>query len=155
MFWMMSHVSHPLKKWIGTGTWNLALRATSHTSQEPWPCNGEDPWLSSKGRTMGVGIAVLGSHRPSSIVWSENGPCCRTIAYFVGGKGREDLVSYIMSQNLPIWKNYLVVFVYPIIYYGTCPKICLYEDILKNHGLSKYASGPPLGGRHDENSGRP
>ena len=31
----------------------IGLRATSHMSQEPWPCNGEDPWLSSKGHTMG------------------------------------------------------------------------------------------------------
>ena len=62
------------------------LRATSHTSQEPWPCNGEDPWLSTKGRTMGVGKVVLGSHGPSIIVWSENGPCCGTVAYFVGRK---------------------------------------------------------------------
>ena len=44
------------------------LRATSQMSQEPWPCHGEDPWLSSKGRTMGVGKAVLGSHKPSNIV---------------------------------------------------------------------------------------
>ena len=64
------------------------VKATSHMSQEPWPCNGEDPWLSSKGRTMGVGKAVLCSHGPSSIVWSENGPCCRTIAYFVGRSKR-------------------------------------------------------------------
>ena len=26
---------------------------------------------------------------------------------------------------------------------------------LKNHGLPKFASGPPLGGRPDVNSGRP
>ena len=76
------------------------LRATSHMSQEPWPCNGEDPWLSSKGRTMGVGKAVLCSHGPSSIVWSENGPYCGTIAYFVGEKRGEDLVYYNMSQTL-------------------------------------------------------
>ena len=62
------------------------LRATSHRSQEPWPCNGEDPWLSSRGRTMCVGKAIIWSHGPSSIVWSENGPCCGTIAYFVGEK---------------------------------------------------------------------
>ena len=63
------------------------VRSTSHMSQEPWPCNGEDPWLSSKGRTMGVGKVVLCSHGSSSIiVWSENGPCCRSIAYSVGKK---------------------------------------------------------------------
>ena len=67
------------------------LRATSHMSQESWPRNVEDPWLSSKGRTMGVGKAVLCSHGPSSIVWSGNGSCCGTIAYFVDGKGGEDL----------------------------------------------------------------
>ena len=100
------------------------LRATSHTSQEPWPWNDEDPWLSSKGRTMGVGKAVLGSHRPSSIMWSENGPCCRTIAYFVGGKRGEDLVSYNMSQTLPIRENYLVVFI-NIILHGLYSKIRL------------------------------
>ena len=62
------------------------LRATSDMSQKLWPCHGEDPWLSSKGRTMGVEKTVLCSHGSSSIVWSENGPCCGTIAYFVGGK---------------------------------------------------------------------
>ena len=56
-----------------------ALRATSHMSQELWPCDGEDPWLSSKGRTMGVGKTVICSHMPSSIVWSENGPCCKPL----------------------------------------------------------------------------
>ena len=66
----------------------VTLRATSNMSQEPWPCNGEDPWLASKGRIMGVGEVVLCSHGPSSIVWSENGPCCGTIAYFIGGKKR-------------------------------------------------------------------
>jgi hypothetical protein len=49
--------------------------------------------LSSNGRTMGVGKAILCSHGPSSILWFENGPCCNTIAYFVGGKKKgEDLV---------------------------------------------------------------
>ena len=94
-------------------------------SQEPWPCNGEDPWLSSKGRTMGVGKAVLCSHRPSSIVWSENGPCCRTIVYFVGGKRGEDLVWCNMSQTLSSWENHLVVFVCLGTYLGICSGICL------------------------------
>ena len=60
-----------------------------------WPWNGEDPWLSSKGHTMGVGKVVLCSHGPSSIVWSENGPCCGTIAYFVGGKEKRIWFSII------------------------------------------------------------
>jgi hypothetical protein len=77
-----------------------------------------DPWLSTKGRTMGIGKAVSCSHGPSSIVWSENGPCCRIIAYFVGGKRGEDLVHYNMSHTLSIWENYLVVFVCFGICYG-------------------------------------
>ena len=51
---------------------------------------------------MGVGKAVLGSHGTSSIVGSENGPCCGTIAYFVGRQRGEDLVSCNMSETLPI-----------------------------------------------------
>ena len=66
------------------------------------PCKGEDPWLSSIGRTMGVGKAVLCSHGLSSIVGSENGPCCGTIVYFVGGKRGDGLVEYNMSQTLTI-----------------------------------------------------
>ena len=69
-------------------------------SCEPQPCYGEDPWLSSKGRTMGVGKAILCSQGPSSIVWSKNGPCCRTIAYFVGRKKRGgfDLIKYVSNS---------------------------------------------------------
>ena len=79
--WLLAHVwSGPKDYHFGTegvlqriqDSDNLILKATSHTSQEPWPCDGEDPWLSSKGNTMGVGKAVLGSHGPSSLVWSEN-----------------------------------------------------------------------------------
>ena len=98
---------------------SYSIRATSHMSQEPWPWNGEGPWLSSKGRTMGVGKAVLCSHGLSSILWSENGPCCGIVACFVDGKRGEDLVQYNMSQTLSIWENYLVVFVCP----GICPTI--------------------------------
>ena len=29
------------------------------------------------------------------------------------------------------------------------------KKVLKNHGLLKFVSGPPLGGRPNENSGRP
>ena len=59
------------------------IRATSHTSQQPWPCNGEDPWLSSKGCTMGVGKVILGSHGPLkhsakwewTMLWDRNDRC--------------------------------------------------------------------------------
>ena len=67
----------------------IIFRATSHTSQGPWPCDGECPWLPSKGRTMGVG--------PSSIVWSENGPCWGTIVYFIGGKRGATLPLYTFT----------------------------------------------------------
>ena len=144
----------------------MDLRATSHTSQEPWPCNGEDPWLSSKGRTMGVGKVVLGSHGPSSIFWSENEPLYGTIAYFVRRKeGRiwfniifsnstnlrellggvsclksvlESIMDYILESTLKFVLKYVML-----------------KNILKKHGIPKFASGPPLGGRPHENFGRP
>ena len=77
-------LGRPLDTLHGHNSWlmcEVALRATSHMSQEPCPCNGEDPCLSSKGRTMGVGKGILCSLGPSSIVWSENEPCCGTITY--------------------------------------------------------------------------
>ena len=50
---------------------NSTLSGPLHTwAQEPWPCNGEDPWHSSKNRIMSVGKAVLCSHGTSSILWS-------------------------------------------------------------------------------------
>ena len=75
---------------------SVLVITNGHFTHEPravtaWPYNGDDPWLSSKGHTMGVGKAVLCSHGPSNIVWSENGPCFGTITYFVGRKRREDL----------------------------------------------------------------
>jgi hypothetical protein len=147
------------KNWSGFSS-KQDIKATSHKSQELWPCNGEDPWLSSKGRSMVVGKAVLCSHGPSSIVWSENGPCCGTIANFVGGKRGVDLVWYNLSQPLSIWEHYLVVFVCLGIY----SKICLViypeifhagKDIRKSHGVPKFALGPRHGGGLDENSKRP
>ena len=143
------------------------LRATSHTSQEPWPCNAEDPLTLIQRPYHGCWDSRLGSHGTSSIAWSGNGPCCGTIAYFVGGKRGEDLISYNMSRTLPIWENYLVVslFFNPGFYFDICPeirpdfcaKICHAgeKNSKKNHGHPKFASGPPLGGRPDVNSGRP
>ena len=115
---------------------------------------------------MGVGKAVLGSHRPSNIVWSENGPCCGTIAYIVGGKeGRiwfriicleiyqfdrttwwclsvlEYVLESIMGFVLKFSPKYVL-------------KSIMLKSVLKNQGLPKFALGPPLGGSPDENSGR-
>ena len=76
-------------------------------------------------RTMGVGKVILCSHGPSRIACNENGPCCGTIAYFVGGEKRgEELVQYNLSQTLLIWEDYLVVFVYPGICIASYPEIC-------------------------------
>ena len=74
-----------------------SIRATSHTSQGPWQCNGngEGPWLSSGGCTMGVGIVILCSHGSSSIVWNENGPCWKAIVYSIGGK-RGAILSHLL-----------------------------------------------------------
>ena len=59
-----------------------------------------------------------------------------------------------MSQYLPIWENYLVVlFVLESIMESILKFILLKK--LKNHGLPKFALGPPLGGRPDKNSRGP
>jgi hypothetical protein len=108
-----------------------------HTWAKPGPCNGEDPFLSSNGRTMGVGKAILCSHGPSSIVWSENGSCCGTIAYFVGGKRGHDLVQNNMSRTLSIWDNYFVMFVCRGIYHGICYEFAS-QSILKSVMLKKH-----------------
>ena len=81
--------------------------------------------LSSKGRTMGVGKVVLCSHGPVSTMWSGNGLCCGTVAWFVGRKRGEDLVQYNMSQTPSIWEKYLVVSVCPRICLGIYHEICL------------------------------
>ena len=76
-------------QWFPVTVFLWYVSTKGHFTHEPRAvtlCNGEVPWLSSKDRSMGVGKAVLCSHEPSSIVWSENGPRCRTISYFVGGK---------------------------------------------------------------------
>ena len=132
-------------------------RATSHTSQQPWPCSGEDPWFSSKGRIMGVGKAVLGSHGLSSIVWSENGPCCRTIAYFVGGlRGRIwfDILCLKLYQFERIiwWCLSVLEFVLESALQSVLLERKFYK---KNHGLSEFSLGLPLGGGPDKIYGRP
>ena len=70
----------------------MFVRATSHTSQELWPCNGADPWLSSKGHTISVGKVVLG-------MYTDLQAQCEVrmdlVAYFVGGKRGEGLVNII------------------------------------------------------------
>ena len=110
---------------------------------------------------MGVGKAVLCSHGPSSIVWSENEPCCRSIAYFIGRIRGQDLVWYNMSQILSIWDNYLVVFVCPIICPGICHAICLeschigIKIKIKIHGLAGVPQARSLKGGPDKKFGRP
>ena len=112
---------------------------------------------------MGVGKVILGVHGPSSIVWSENGPCCGTIAHFAGGKRGEDLIHIIclklyqferttwwclslLESILKIVMEYALEFVLTFV---------MLKKIKLNHGLSKFASNPPLGGRPDVNCGRP
>jgi hypothetical protein len=124
----------------GTQQSNQGVRATSHMSQEPWPCNGEDPWLSSKGRTMSVGKAVIGSLGPSSIVWSENGPCCGTIAYFVGRKkrGEFDLIYYVskfINFKRIIWWCLSVLESVLESALKVVLKSVMLKKYLKNHGL--------------------
>ena len=59
-----------------------------------------------------------------------------------------------MSSNLPIWENLSIlesILKYVRIYLEICPAIIN----IKKHGLPKFASGPPLGGTPDGNSGTP
>ena len=137
--------------------WSLSLawliRTIGHMSQEPWPCNGEDPWLTSKCCTIGVGKAILCSHGPSSKMWSENIPFCGTFEYFVGGKKRGGLGFNIICIKLYlIWENYLVVFFCHEIYPATCHEIYLaIKNYSKSHGHPEFALGPPRGGGPDKN----
>ena len=84
-----------MSAWLDILTLALALRATSHMSQGSWPWNGEGPWLSSKGCTMGVEKAIWCCDRPSNIMWSENGPCWGTIVFFIGGKRGTTLLHWL------------------------------------------------------------
>ena len=121
-------------------------------------------WLSSKGRTNGVGKAVLCSHGPSRIVWSENGPCCRTMACFVGGLRGEDfgLIWYLSNSinlgELFWWCLYVLESILePIMKCAlqSIMKFVLLEDFFLNNGLPYFASGPPPRVGLDENSRRP
>ena len=108
-------------------------------SQEPGPCNGEDPRLSSKGRTVGVGKAVFSSQGSSSIVRSENGSCCEIIAYFCWRKKEKNIRFNIICLKLyQFEENYLVLFVCPRICFGMC---LVGENIKKNQGLPEFALG--------------
>jgi hypothetical protein len=107
-------------------------------SQEPWPCSGEDPWLSAKVRTMGVGKALLCSHMPSSIVWSENGPFCGTIACFVGGKREERRGEERIWFNIICLKLYQfkIIICWCLSFFGIFPTIC-HETYLAGNNIEK------------------
>ena len=75
---------------------SMKLRSTSHMSEGLWPCNGEGCWLSSKGHTMGVGIAILCSHGSSRIVWKWEWTMLRDHCIFYWWKrGTTLLVTYL------------------------------------------------------------
>ena len=50
------------------------IRATSHTSQEPWPWNYESPKESAQRPFQGPSKISLCSHGPSIVVWSPMWP---------------------------------------------------------------------------------
>ena len=98
---------------------------------------------------MGVGKAILGSQGPSSIVWSENRPCCGTNAYFVGWKeGRIWLnticVKIDQFEIIIWWCLFVLEFVMQYVM----------KYVLK-FVLLEISLGPPLGGGSDKKSGRP
>ena len=81
----------------------MKLRATLHMSQESWPCNGEDPWFSCNGCTMGVGNVVLCSVLKHSVKWEWI--MLRDHCIFCWQKKRGKLVWCNMSQTLSIRSN--------------------------------------------------
>ena len=89
-----------------------------------------------KAMYIGVGKAVLGGHGPSIIAWSANGPCCGTIAYFVGGE-RGWICFDIIYLKLYRFERTTswCLFVLESICAGICTeillKICLLEKIKK------------------------
>jgi hypothetical protein len=65
--------------------------------------------LSSKGRTICVGKAILCRDMLSNILWNENGPCWGTIAYFIGGKeGQPSLITYVHSFSFHIFFGFYI-----------------------------------------------
>ena len=85
--------------------YSLEVLGPLHTQAKlrPWPC-GEGPWFSTTGCNMNIGIAILCSHMLSSIVWSENEPCWKTIAYSIGEKRGTMLPwhEWVINHNLCI-----------------------------------------------------
>jgi hypothetical protein len=117
-------------------------------------------------------VRTLDSH-PKVVPWvlgkpfyvvKHSGPCCATIAYFVGRKeGRIwfnkiclklyqfDIINWWCLSVLKSTLESLLDFSLQSVL-----KSNLLENILKkNHGLPKFVSSPSLGGGHDENSERP
>jgi hypothetical protein len=127
------------------------LRVISHMSQEPWPCNGEDPWPSSKGRIMGVGKVVLCSHGPSSTMWSDNGPYCGTIAYFLLAEKEERIWFNIICLKLYQFERitWWCLFALESVLKFALQFVLLEIILTENHGLQEF------GGEPDENFGRP
>jgi hypothetical protein len=113
-----------------------------------------------KAISMGVGKSILCSHRPSSIVWSENGPCCGTIAYFVGGKKGMIWFNIIclklyQFRRITRWCLYVLESVVESTLQSVLKFVILEKNIIKNYGLLEFLSGPPPRGGLDTNSKRP
>ena len=133
-----------------------------------WECNGHGPsvlcvkwpWLSSKGRTMDVGKAVLGSHRPSStsVKWEWTMLWDHWIFWWRNKEGmlwfNIICLKLYQLERTTWWCLSVLEFVMEFVLQPIL-KFIMLEKILKNHGVPKFASGPPLGGRLDVNYGRP
>jgi hypothetical protein len=120
----------------------LRAMATSHMSQEPWPCNGEDFWLIQRPYHGCWETRIMWSRAlKHSVKWKWT-ILQDHIVYFVGGK-REDLVQYDIFQTLSIWEDYLVAFVCPGIYLRICFVICpeifhvgkIFKKVMVSHNL--------------------
>ena len=73
--WKSDHGERPSSMVQVHGPWcKLALRGTSHTSQEPWPWNCESPNESVQGASQDTSKIMLCGHIPSSVVRSHLRP---------------------------------------------------------------------------------
>ena len=54
--------------------YEVTLRATLHTSQEPWPCNCESPNKNIQRPSQDTFKTMQRGHKPSRVVWSHTWP---------------------------------------------------------------------------------
>ena len=85
----------------------LWIRATSHTSQEPWPWNCESPKESVQRPSHHTSKIMLGDHKSSSVVWSHMylGPQPNAISMNFYPCRSSHIIKYNKSTDVGIWST--------------------------------------------------